>query len=366
MEITRSFKKVPRLLAAAAMMSTLTVGAVALTGAPASATVPATWSVSNNATSDSTNQVNNYATYTWNFLTSSTGTPTTGTPTTITATVPANTALAATPTVTVLGLPGAGCSGTAALDPATWIVTVTLSSCAATGGARAVSLSIGAQTGTNDSTTGFTNTSTAGSSSSIVNVTYSGGGLDTFPASNSIGFQSNATGIKVVVPESLTFTNGGPPTVTLLPVPGVVATGDSTVPLKVITNANGGYKLSGCVTSNSGNGLGDPNGNFIANALNSGLTTLPITASAFAAQASISPGNITATLNGDWAGANGTEYLGYATTCGTSGNDVISQNTKPTSSTGDVLTLTNAVMITGSQPAGTYTGTVDYLVTPSY
>jgi hypothetical protein len=354
MEITRSFKKAPRLLAAAAVMSTLTVGAVALSSSPASATPVPTWSVSNNATSDTTNSVSNFSAYTWNFITT-----TSGTPTTITATVPTGTSLAVSPTITLTGLPGCSASGAAL---ATGTVTVTLTGCTATGGARAMSLQIGGTIPT--ALNGFTNTSTAGSSTSALSVNYSVGGPDT-GTSNSVTFSSNTTGIKVVVPESLTFTNGGPALVTLLPIPGVIANGDSTVPLTVVTNAKNGYQLSGCVTSNSGSGLGDGSGNFIANASNTAVTTLPATASAFAAQAAIA-GNVTAVLNGTWATATGSNYLGYNVACGTTLNQVISKNTKPTSSSGDVLTLTNSVMITGSQPAGTYTGTVDYQVTPSY
>jgi hypothetical protein len=227
-----------------------------------------------------------------------------------------------------------------------------------------LSLSIGALGATAPvAANSFTNTTTAGSSTSALSVTYTALGPDS-GTSNSINFSSNTTGINVLVPESLTFTNNGPTTVNLLPVPGVIATGDSTVPLKVVTNAKGGYQLSGCLINPLG--LIDGSGDNILSAVNTGNTTLPATASAFAAQVAPIVGNGTAALNGAWATANGANYLGYNTLCGTTLNQVISKNTKPTSSTGDVLTITNAVMITGAQAAGTYTGTVDYLVSPSY
>lgn len=331
---------------AAAAMSTLSVGAIALTSSPAFASGSLSnvnMAVSNNATSEN-GVTNGPATYTWNFTTT-----TPGTLTSLDFSVPAGTDGSSITLGTAYGL--TGCTVGAPSDTSD-VVSVTLTGCTADLGGTPVSISIN----------GFTNTtSTPGNFSSVVN-TYTGSLVlnDTGTAAP-VDFNSNTTGVTVIVPDSLTFTNGNT-AITLLPVPGVIA-GSSPVPLTVSTNARNGYTLSGCVTS--ANTITDSvSGDTIPQATNSAVAPLPTDglSSAFGAQATIS--GTGATLQTDWAATTGSDYLGYAATCGTTGAQQISSNAGPT--TGDVLTLHNAVGIKATQTAGTYTGKITYQVAPSY
>jgi hypothetical protein len=351
MRLTSTFKKAPRVLVAAAAMSTLTVGAVALSSTPAFATPGLTnvnMAVSNNATSEN-GVTNGPATYTWNFTTT---TPTT-TPAPLTSldfSVPAGTDGSSLTAVS----PAYGLSGCTIGTPSDTsdVVTVTLTGCAADPGGTPVSISI----------SGFNNTdSTPGNFSSVVNTYTGSSALNDTGTAAPVDFSSNTTGVTVIVPDSLTFTNGNT-AITLLPVPGVIA-GSSPVPLTVSTNARNGYTLSGCVTS--GNTITDPvSGDTISQASNSAVAALPTDglSSAFGAQATIS--GTGAHLQTTWAGTTGSDYLGYADTCGIIGAQEISYNAGPTS--GDVLTLNNAVGISATQTAGTYGGKITYQVAPSY
>jgi hypothetical protein len=347
MRLTSTLKKAPRLLVAAAAVSTLTVGAVALTGAPAFASGTLTsvnMAVSNNA--GSLGGVTNTGIYSWNFTTG-----TTGTLTSLSFTVPANTVGASLAlNGTTFGL--TGCTvGTPTL--ATTTVTVPLTSCASIPAATPVAISI----------SGFTNTSSATGNFSSVASTFTGASVlnDTGTVTTPVNFANNTTGVTVIVPDSLTFTNGNT-AITLLPVPGVIAT-STAVPLTVSTNARSGYTLSGCVTA-ANTITSSPSLATIPQASNTAVAPLPVSGltSAFGAQATITGSG--ATLQALWAATTTNNYLGYAATCGTTGGQKISSNAGPT--TGDVLTLNNAVGISATQTAGTYTGTITYQVSPSY
>jgi hypothetical protein len=68
-----------------------------------------------------------------------------------------------------------------------------------------------------------------------------------------------------------------------------------------------------------------------------------------------------AVVGATWA--HGT-YLGYNSTCGSTGHSVIMKSTVPVSN--NTLTLSNAVRVKTLQAADKYTGTITYQVTPSY
>ena len=330
----RKVKKTFRALAATAAVALLTFGTAALWAAPASAAGlgTVTMTVSNNATAATA------VTYTWNF--------TTTTPAVLTwlaFTVPDDTTLTA-PAPTAYGL--TGCTiGTPTLSAGT--VTVPVTTCPSVAASTPVSVAI----------SGFTNTSTATPTAFTSTVSTSTGDTGT---SGAVDFNANATGVTVVVPESLSFTNANA-AITLLPVPGNSTPSKSAATLTVATNAQNGYNLSSCVTTDIASGS-----NSIPQLDPTGL--LDGEATAFGAQATVVPPETgaTATLQGDWVTyQTGTTYVGYAAECATATtNATVVSNAGSTD--GDVLTLTNAVSASAVQPNGVYTGTITYQVTPSY
>jgi hypothetical protein len=334
-----------RTFSASAAVAALTGGAIALSSTPAvaaGALTSVSMSVSNNAAS--LGGVTNTATYSWNFVTA-----TAGTLTSLSFTVPSGTTGASLTVGTTYGL-GACTVGAATLASTT--VTVALTTCG----------SIAASTPVYVPISGFTNSTTTTGSFASVASTYTGSSvLNDSGTATAVNFASNQTAVTVVVPNSLTFTNSAT-AVSLLAVPGTVATA-SPVVLGVSTNARNGYTLSGCVTS-SNVLTGGTSGATIPSASNTAVAALPTsgTTSAFGAQAAIT--GTGATLQTLWAGTTGSNYLGYAATCGTTGGQKISSNTGPTS--GDTLTLTNGVGVSATQTADTYSGKITYQVVPSY
>jgi hypothetical protein len=332
-------------IAGAAAMGLAGVG-VAITSTPAfaaGALTGVTFTPSNNALSTGAGGANNTAVYTWNFTTA-----TAGVLTQLTFTTPTGTTLAS-PTIVTKGL-GACTAGT---PSGSTTVTVALTTCGTIPVGRVVYVSI----------TGFTNstTQTTGSFSSVVS-TFTGAGptLNDQGTASAITFASNQTAINIIVPDSLTFTNGNT-SVTMLPVPGATSpvNADATVPLTVSTNARNGYTLSGCMTTAP---TGGTSGATIPEASGT-ATPLSQANPGVGAQVSVTtPGG--ATLQGQYASANGSNYVGYATTCATSGASLITKQTGTT--TGDVTTITNGVIVSATQAADTYTGTVSYLVSPSF
>jgi hypothetical protein len=350
MEITRSFKKVPRLLAAAAVMSTLTVGAVALSSSPAFATggplTGVSLAVSNNASNFSGGgALNSGVTYTWGFTTA-----TTGTLDQITFTVPPG-----TPDNASLTLPGTlsgiTCSGTTTAAVSSQLVTVTLPALC----------SVPANTGVSIPISGFENTPTPISNSlwtsTVTTYTLPSTQVDT-GTTNDVNFPNNSTGVTVVVPQSLTFTNNGPLNIGLFPVPGFVATAPA-VTVGVSTNNPNGYFLSGCVLApiTDQASLLTPKPTIPQ----ANPPSLPVAAgnTAFGAEATVAPSGGTGAPTTGWSGST---YSGYSTTCTSSGHDVIMADAGAAS--GDIVTLTNAASVTAVQAAGTYTGTITYAVTP--
>ena len=345
MKLERNPRKTSRTVAAMAMVAALTGGAVALTSSPAFAAGTLSGvnlSVSNNAAS--LGGVTNTATYTWNFTTA-----TTGTLTSLSFTVPSGTTGSSLTVGTTYGL-GACTVGAATLAATT--VTVALTTCGSIAASTPVSVPI----------SGFTNSTTTTGAFSSVASTYTGSSvLNDSGTAGSVNFASNQTAVTVVVPNSLTFTNSAT-AVSLLAVPGTVATA-SPVVLGVSTNARNGYTLSGCVTA--GNILtGATSGATIASASNTAVAALPTSGSTSALGAQATLTGTGASLQATWAGTTGSNYLGYAATCGTTGAEKISSNTGPT--TGDTLTLTNGVGVSATQTADTYLGKITYQVVPSY
>lgn len=177
-----------------------------------------------------------------------------------------------------------------------------------------------------------------------------------------IEIAANTTAVTVLVPQSLTFTNDTT-AVALVPIPGGAVTDAAPVTLTVATNAHGGYALRASMSSllTSTNDSPFTGGDEIPSV--SPVTANPLTGSnpsdyGFGAKATVVSGG--ATLQNAW---NGTTYLGYETAATTAAADVVA-STEPAEL--DEIVLTNGVRVPGIQPAGTYTGTVTYTVTPSW
>lgn len=328
--------RVGRLVAAVGTVGALTGGLIAISASPALAAGSLTnvsWTVSNNTTN--VDAAGNTATYTWNFTTA-----TTASLATVTMTVPTGTT-GASLAVTAYGI--GSDTATASLSGTT--VTVTL-----TGGA-----SIAAGTAVSMAVSGFTNGTQTGSVTSTIQ-TAASSTIDNGQASAT--FANNTTSVSVVVPDSLTFTNNKT-SVTLTPVPNTPAVeGPNPATLTVATNAQNGYTLSACAGS-----LAGPGSNTIPQQQSS---VASLTGSAFGAQASVT-GSAGASIASPWSGTN---FIGYAATCsntatgGGAPSSPVVTNTGPTNL--DTVQIANAASVSATQAAGTYTGTINYLVTPSY
>jgi hypothetical protein len=335
MEITRSFKKAPRWLAAAAVMSTLMVGAVALSSSPASATPTATLSVSNNAASlGGVTNGGTDNTYSWGFTTAG------GALTQLTLEVPTGTG----GTLSAATIYGLGSCVPVAPSLTAGLITIDLNSCG-TVSAGPVEVQI----------SGFTNSTFTGSFSSGITTYASATPVDTLTAA-AITFENNTTAVHVIVPESLTFTNSATD-ITLLPAPLITATADVT--LGVTTNATNGYSVAGCVLASSpDNRITDADSTIIPQ-----MTTAAsdVTTGQFGAEATSVSGS--PTINTTQFPAS--NFNGYSPLCDASGL-IFSSLVPTTGTTPDQVTMTNGVKIAADQQAGNYNGLITYLVTPSY
>ena len=287
------------------------------------------WSVSNSETGLAN------VTYAWDFTTA-----TLASLSSITMTIPSGTTCSSIAIVSVYGI-GAGtlsCAGTTV----TYAVKATVSI------AAGVPIYISAS--------GFTNTTTAGSYTSVVTTLALGISVDTGTSPN-VTFGASGSQTSVVIPESLTFTNSTPD-ITLLPVPGGPAV-SQTVTLSVTTNAGQGYTLAA-----STSGITATSGSHTYTLAQQATPSTTLAPNSFAATASLSTaGTSAAALQGSW-GATG-EYVGYASSSSGTTYTIVSA-TGPTGATGDQLVVTDSTQVNDSQPAGTYTGTITYVATPTY
>lgn len=342
----RARNRTARLAGMALMAASLACGAVVVTSLPAAATslTSVSWQVGNNASSTANAPAtSNTSTYTWTFTTATAIVAGANGLTQITATVPATT----TGTPTVATAYGLGTCTTGAVTLASGTVTIPTT---------CTSQAIAAGTTIQLQLTGFTNPTTPSSSTSVVTLyttaSHTAGDTGT---TNSITFSSNSTAINVIVPDSLTFTNNKPSSISLVPLPGAAGIETNPGTMVVATNAHNGYTLAGCSSSLTGPGTAIP--------LLS--TSSPVAAATFLTQATSGWGaeaSVTgsATLQNSWSA---TGYLGYGTNCSLAADNII-KSTGPTA--GDTLTVTNGAAISSLQDTGTYSGYVNYLVTPSF
>jgi hypothetical protein len=319
-----------------AVAALLAGGAVALNSGIASATTATITGValttSNNAASGG--GVTNTGVYTVNFSTATAAIV----PTVVKFTVPAGTTFTNTPTATVYGI--TGCTTTTP-TLATTTVTETFSG---TCGSVAIGTAVQIQVSK------FKNGTTTATFKTKATVNTVSG-----TAATGIPFANNTTAVTISVPDSLTFSNSNT-SILMLPIPGGATVVAPNVTLTVGTNAKGGYTLAGCVLSTI---KGTTNATQTIGQLSAKAATLPATATNFGANPTVT--GTGAVVGATWA--HGT-YLGYNSTCGSTGHSVIMKSTVPVSN--NTLTLSNAVRVKTLQAADKYTGTITYQVTPSY
>ena len=289
----------------------LATAALAILAAPAFAgtLTNVNWTVSNSQTGKTA------VTYAFSFKTA-----TTGIVKTVTMAVPAGTA--GTPVVgSVYGL-GAG---TVALAANTLTYTVT------------TPVSVAANIPIYVSVTGMTNSSTAGSRTSLAATNTSVPAVIDSGTSQSIMFGSSSTTAQVSVGRTLTFTNDTPSFTMSLDPTGLSTNQTQPVVLTVQTNASGGYSLA---ASDTGLSMTGPAFTIPGVTAGPGTGVASFPSSGFGVSAVLSGG-----------GPGGANFL---TTTG------------PTGATADTLTLTNQVNVDYTMPAGTYNDTITYVVTPTY
>ncbi len=314
-------------LAAALIVAGL-VGFVSSPAYAAGTLTKISWTVSNSQTSKTA------VTYSFAFTTT-----TSATLTAVTMTVPAGTT--GTPVIgTVYGL-GAG---TVALASNT--ITYTVTTPATVNANIPVYLSF----------TGLTNTATAGPYTSTITTQKSGPTTVDTGTSGSVTFGSSSTSATVTVGQTLTFTNNTPSFTLAVDPSQLNNVQNQAVVLTVQTNASSGYTLAAADT-----GLSRPSPSFTIPAVSTGPATGVATfpTKGWGASATLSGGGTDgATLA---AGLTGGNWVGYPSTAAN-----FLTATGPTGATADTLTLTNQVAVDYSVPAGTYTDTITYVVTPSF
>ncbi len=305
-------------------------GIVGLAATPASAATltKMSWTVSNSQTGKTG------VTYSWAFTTA-----TAATLTAVTLTVPTGTA--GTPAVgSVYGL-GAG---TVALAGTT--ITYTITTPAAIAASIPVYLSF----------TGLTNTTTANSYTSLITTQKSGPTTVDTGTTSSVTFGSSSTTASVTVGQTLTFTNNLSAFSMSVDPTSLNNTQSQAVVLTVQTNAASGYSLAASDT-----GLSRSAPAFTIPAVSSGPTvgvsTFP--SNGWGASAALTTGGTDGAALA--SGLSGGNFVGYP-----SAPANFLTATGPTGATPDTLTLTNQVAVDYTVPAGSYTDTITYVVTPSF
>jgi hypothetical protein len=197
------------------------------------------------------------------------------------------------------------------------------------------------------SVSGLTNTSTAGSYLSAT-ADFSGTTQDDAYATNSVVFGQTDTAVAVTVPQSLTFDNSAA-TITLLPIPGGGPV-TTQARLSVQTNAGEGYSVDVDATEFTTSA-----GGVLPEASPSGQTSPP--AGGLWSSATLTGSADGAVLAAAWS----EPAVGFPQSPA-----VLWSATGPTGNTADTANITISASATFAIPAGTYTGTITYTVTPNY
>jgi hypothetical protein len=314
--------------ASAAVAASLALGAGT---AMAASMTNASWAVSNNQVGATGVQ------YTYNFTTA-----TTATIGSITETVPSGTA----GTPTVVQNVGIG-AGTISLSGTTLTYTVTTPVSVSAG--IPIELAIG----------GLTNTTTAGSyTSTITTVSTASSAVDTV-TSPSVSFGGTNTAVAVNVAESTSFSsNTSSFTFNMDPSLPALATQSQTVDLSVTSNAGKGFTLS---VKDAGLKATSGSTTYQIAPASTGMATAAAWPGAnhFGYAATVTGSGGSPVLGGSLATSG--DYAGYTT----AGENMLTTS-GPTGNAGVSVALADKAQVDYTTPAGAYTDTITYTVTPSY
>ena len=203
--------------------------------------------------------------------------------------------------------------------------------------------------------TGMTNSSTAGSYTTVITTQTSVPATIDTGTTPSVTLAANNTAATVSIAKSLTFTVDTTAfELDMDPSLGALADQSATVGLTVQTNANSGYTLA---VSDSATGLqSSGSGNPVIAKVSTGKAT------------SVTwPGapkwgyTVTGTGATIDTAFSGTKYAGY-----TSGGETVATRAGATGGSADTISIVNRVAIDYSVPTGVYSDTLTYTVTPNY
>jgi hypothetical protein len=202
---------------------------------------------------------------------------------------------------------------------------------------------------------GLTNSSTAGSYTTVITTqTAAPATIDT-GTTPAVVLAANNTAVTVTIAKSLTFTvSTAAFELDLDPSLSALSDETGTVALTVQTNANSGYTLA---VSDSASGLqSSGTGNPVLAKVSTGKATSVTWPGAPAWGYTVT--GTGATIDSAFSGA---KYAGY-----TSGGETIATRATSTGGTANTITITNRAAIDYSVASGVYTDTLTYTVTPNY
>ena len=203
--------------------------------------------------------------------------------------------------------------------------------------------------------TGMTNSSTAGSYTSVITTQTSVPATIDTGTTPSVTLAANNTAATVSIAKSLTFTVDTTAfELDMDPSLGALADQSATVGLTVQTNANSGYTLA---VSDSATGLqSSGSGNPVIAKVSTGKATSVTWPGAPKWGYTVT--GTGATIDSAFSGS---KYAGY-----TSGGETIATRAGATGGSADTISIVNRVAIDYSVPTGVYSDTLTYTVTPNY
>ncbi len=203
--------------------------------------------------------------------------------------------------------------------------------------------------------TGLTNTSTAGSYTTLITTQTSVPATIDSGTTPAVSIAANNTAATVTIAQSLTFTvNNTAFELDMDPSLGALSDRTAAVGLTVQTNANSGYTLAvaDSATGLQSSGTGNP---VIAKVSTGKATSVTWPGAPTWGYTVTGTG---ATIDPAFSGA---KYAGY-----TSGGETIATRAGSTGGSADTITITNRVAIDYSVATGVYSDTITYTVTPNY
>ena len=206
------------------------------------------------------------------------------------------------------------------------------------------------------SVSGMTNTMFPGSRTAAVTTYSPTSSVIDSGTSQSVSFGSSSTTAQVSLSRTLTVTNDTPAFAMSLDPTGLSGNPTQPVVLTVLTNASAGYSLA---ISDTGLSMTSPAFTIadVTSGPGTGVATFPT--SGFGVSAVLTGGGTDGAALA--AGLAGGKWVGYPLVAAN-----FLTTTGPTGLTADTLTLTNRVSVDYATPAGSYSDTISYVVTPTY